>query len=197
MKLLSILNANPSLCSLVVACMGAAVSIGIALIGCLWSLHVSKIAIKAENDRLLGFHKLEVFENAIEEVNYLVPLYKKLRSESFEKRSQAELNSVFASLRTTIDAIVEYQQNHNAIGKAKIYSAALDKCVPFAANKACVDYIRKLDDFERNRSPSSKFSMRGEDGIPVDMYLADALSEYDLCADQLKEEIENLEFFVR
>ena len=197
MKLLSILNTNPALCSLVVACIGAVVSIGIAVIGCFWSLHVAKATLKVENDRLLGFHKLEIFENAIEEVNYLVPLYEKLQFESFEKRTPSELKLELSSIRRNIDAIIEYQKNHNAIGKAKIYSAALDKCVPFAANKACVDYIRKLDAFERNYSPFSKFSMDGEDGIPVDMYLADALSEYELCANQLKEEIENLKFFVR
>lgn len=185
---------NPSVLA---AAITAAVSLIIALLSCFWALYSDKVTLQLENDRLIGFHKLEIFENAIAEINYLVPLYSRLSNDAFEKRTESEIKPVLSLLRQEINAIIEYQKQHNAIEKAKIYSSSLANCIPFAANQACVNYMCKLDSIEQNGRFNPKFSMDGDDGVSVDMYLVDALSEYKLCVEQLKKEIENLEWFRR
>lgn len=112
MKILRGLMENPALCSVVVAGIGAVVSIAIALFSCFWTLHVAKVTQNVESNRLMWFHKLEVYENAIEEINYLVPLYRRLWSDSYEKRSSSEVKAELPSLRRTINMIIEYQKEH-------------------------------------------------------------------------------------
>ena len=140
----------------------------------------------------MGFHKLEIYENAIEEINFLVPLYQHLWDEAFDKHSPEDVLSEMSSLRTTINTILDYQNSHNAIGKAQVYSEALKDYVPFIANPACRDYIRQLDAVEGiGKGPTHKPE------YIKDIYLIDELHKYRQCAEQLKNEIETLNFFER
>lgn len=104
--------------------------------------------------------------------------------------------SEMTSLRKTINTILEYQNSHNAIGKAQVYSEALKDYVPFIANPACRDYIRQLDVVEGiGQASESSFQQKPE--YIMEMYLLDELNKYEQCAEQLQKEIENLNFFER
>ena len=100
-------------------------------------------------------------------------------------------------MRKTIDAIIEYQKTHNAIGKAQVYSDALKEYVPFVANPVCIAYIRNLDSIEAQSQDGHWFSMGKKDEGFIETYLIDELAKYRDCAEQLKEEIEKLELFKR
>ena len=93
--------------------------------------------------------------------------------------------------------IIEYQKEHNAIGKAKIYSESLKEYVPFIANSACVGYIRQLDLVEEKSKDHSWFSFGETEEHIHEMELIDELEKYQQCAELLKKEIENLESFRR
>lgn len=196
MKYLRHLIDNPALCSLVVALIGSTTAVIVAFIGWRSALNVAHTSLQAESKRLIGFHKLEIYENAIEEINFLVPLYRHLWNDAFEKRSPEAVLSEMTSLRKTINTILEYQNSHNAIGKAQVYSEALKDYVPFIANPACRDYIRQLDVVEGiGQASESSFQQKPE--YIMEMYLLDELNKYEQCAEQLQKEIENLNFFER
>lgn len=189
---------NSSLCSLAVAFIGFITALLVAFIGWRSALSVARISLKAESKRLIGFHKLEIYENAIEEINYLVPLYHQLWHEAYEKRSPEEIMEAIPALRKTINTILEYQKSHNAIGKAQVYSEALKGYVPFIANPVCIDYIRQLDSIEEIKTtPPWVVPEKPMPKHIMEMYLLDELGKYGQYANQLKEEIENLNLFER
>ncbi len=119
MKILTSLTNNPAFCSLVVAFIGATTSIVIAVCGCVWSGRQAKRTFDSETRRLIGLHKLEVYENAIEEINYLVPLYRQLWGESFEKRTPEAMRPAIPLLSSIINEILMYQKAITQLGKLK------------------------------------------------------------------------------
>lgn len=196
MKFLHKLVENPALCSLFVAFIGSITAVLVAFIGWRSALNVANTSLQAESKRLMDFHKLEIYENAIEEINFLVPLYLHLFNDALDRHSPEEILSEMPSLRTTINTILDYQNSHNAIGKAQVYSEALKDYVPFIANPACREYIRQLDEIEKaGQDTSVDFSQLPE--YVMTIYLVDELDKYRQCAEQLKKEIENLNFFER
>jgi CRISPR/Cas system-associated endonuclease/helicase Cas3 len=197
MKLLRSLIENPALCSLVVAVIGLCSALLVAFIGWLCSCHVVNRTIRAERHRLIAFHKLEIYENAIEEINYLVPLYRELWHVAYEKRSPSDIQAALPELRSISNLILDYQKKHNALGKVKVYSKALDEYVPFSVNPVCLKYIQDLDAFEKFAKAHSTKDLSKYKDIPHDMYLIDELQTYEKCASLLKEEIESLDFFER
>jgi hypothetical protein len=62
---------------------------------------------------------LEVYENAIEEINYLVPLYRQLWGESFEKRTPEAMRPAIPLLSSIINEILMYQKAITQLGKLK------------------------------------------------------------------------------
>ena len=195
MKIFHHIVGNPALCSLVVALIGSITAIVVAILGWLWSLRAVKLTQKAESDRLIGFHKLEIYENAIEEINYLEPLYRQLWADAFDKRAPEEVRPSLARLRTTIETIVEYQKHHHALEKVQIYSDALKDYVPFHANPACLDYVRQLDSVEDKGQDWWLFSSGNKNNRVMEIYLLDELFKYEQCDERLKNEIEDLELF--
>ena len=197
MRFIRNLVENPAVCSLIVAVIGFFTAIVVAFIGWLCSYHVANSSIKAERHRLIAFHKLEIYENAVEEINYLVPLYRELWRVAYEKRSPDEVRAVLPELRNTINLILDYQSKHNALGKVKVYSKALDEYVPFSINPVCMKYVQDLTAFEQYINSHSTTEGNNHVAIPRDMYLVDELAKYDDCATRIKEEIESLDFFER
>lgn len=197
MKILTALTNNPALCSLAVAFIGSTTSIVIAVCGCVWSGRQAKRTFDSETRRLIGLHKLEVYENAIEEINYLVPLYRRLWGESFEKRTPEAMRPAIPRLSSIINEILTYQKSHNAIGKAQIYSSALTNYVPFGSNWACVDYMQQLESVSKGAKGNSEFvSPESKDRV-TEMYLLDELEKYEKAAESLKEELARLDYFQR
>lgn len=195
MKLLASIMKNPALCSLIVAFIGSTTSIVIAICGCIWSSRQAKRSFDSETQRLIGLHKLEIYENAIEEINYLVPLYRQLWGESFEKRTPEALRPAIPLLTRIINEILTYQKSHNAIGKAQIYSSALKNYVPFGSNWACVDYIQQLESVSNGGKGNSEFISPKLKNRVTEMYLIDELEKYERAAEELKEELTRLDYF--
>ena len=195
MRTLASITNNPALCSLIVAFIGSITSIVIAISGCIWSSRQAKRTFDSETQRLIGLHKLEVYENAIEEINYLVPLYRQLWGESFEKRTPEAMRPAIPLLSRIVNEILTYQKSHNAIGKAQIYSPALKNYVPFGSNLACVDYMQQLETVSKGGKGNSEFISPESKERVTEMYLLDELEKYERAAEELKEELAKLDYF--